>query len=261
MNRDATADGPTEPSEVPGLLGPLHHPLPSELRTCSYFDDRQALDEAYLAAEVPPAGYRGLMDLNFRRSGVLIYRPRCPSCSLCRQIRVATDTIKPSKSQRRAIRKNNDVGATCVRPQLTAEKAALYLRYIDGQHPGSSQPKDIRSLRDFLYSSCVETAEVEYRLPDGTLIAVSILDVAQDALSSVYHFFDPSHARRSLGVYSVFAECQIAREQGIPWYYLGYWIPGCRTMEYKAQYDPHEVLVDGHWTPGPVDDEGAPRSS
>jgi len=48
-------------------------------------------------------------------------------------------------------------------------------------------------------------------------------------------------------VFSVLREIEWARERGIPHYYLGYWIEGCETMDYKAQYNPHELLVDGQW--------------
>ena len=45
-----------------------------------------------------------------------------------------------------------------------------------------------------------------------------------------------------------------AARRGVPHYYLGYWVEGARTMEYKADYRPHEVLRDGVWKrddPGP----------
>jgi arginine-tRNA-protein transferase len=44
----------------------------------------------------------------------------------------------------------------------------------------------------------------------------------------------------------------VAHRLGLRWYSLGYWIAGAPTMAYKANYHPHELLVDGRWVdPGP----------
>ena len=51
-------------------------------------------------------------------------------------------------------------------PRLTREKHALYRRYLRHQHPGDEQGDDFETLGGFLYTSCVDTAEIEYR--DGS---------------------------------------------------------------------------------------------
>jgi arginyl-tRNA--protein-N-Asp/Glu arginylyltransferase len=66
-------------------------------------------------------------------------------------------------------------------------------------------------------------------------------------VSAVYHFYDPEHKDRSLGVFSVLAEIDWTRQLGVPFYYLGYWVEGSKTMAYKANYGPHEVLRAGRW--------------
>ncbi len=226
-----------------------HHALPLEpaARPCSYLPGRVAVDEAWLAPALLVGLYRDLMDRNYRRSGHVVYRPRCPDCRLCRQIRVPIDTFRASRSQRRCQRRNADLRALVQRPVLTEQKVGLYARYLAHQHRSGEQASDAASLRDFLYRSCVDTIEVEYRDSDDRLLAVSLVDVDGDALSSVYHYFDPDHRDRSLGTFSALAEIEAGRAHGLSYYYLGYWIQGCRTMEYKARFRPHEVLVDGEW--------------
>lgn len=229
------------------LVGQRSFELPEQAYPCPYFGDRTALNESYVAADVDPDDYHELMNRNFRRSGVVFYRPRCQTCALCRQIRVPVAEFAPSRSQRRVARRNADLLVTLGVPRLTREKHALYQRYLAAQHPGSSQTDDLGALRDFLYTTAVVTAEVEYRLPDGQLVGLSFLDVSRASFSSVYHFFDPDHARRSIGVFSVLKEIELAGAGLVPWYYLGYWIDGCKTMQYKADYLPHEVWVEGVW--------------
>lgn len=233
-------------AKISDLLGPLCFHVSAPQRPCPYLEGNTARDEVYVCAALA-ANYRELLDQNFRRSGRVIYRPRCPSCDACRQIRIDTSTLRLSRSQRRCARRNRDLLVTVGRPRITPEKVDLYRRYLERQHAGTSQPSDEEGLREFLYTTCVESIEVEYRLPGGRLAGVSVLDVADDALSSVYHFFDPDEGRRSIGVYSVIAEVDLARRRGLRWYYLGYWIRGARTMDYKARFLPHEVLVGGRW--------------
>jgi arginyl-tRNA--protein-N-Asp/Glu arginylyltransferase len=38
-----------------------------------------------------------------------------------------------------------------------------------------------------------------------------------------------------------------ARRLGLPYVYLGYWVPESRKMAYKASYRPAEVLSQGLW--------------
>ena len=34
---------------------------------------------------------------------------------------------------------------------------------------------------------------------------------------------------------------------GLGWLYLGFWVPGCRKMSYKASYRPIQLLLGGKW--------------
>ena len=214
---------------------------------CPYMPDRDAIEEGCVVDSLDPETYHELMDIGYRRSGRVLYRPRCPRCSACQSIRIPVDEFAPSRSQRRAWRKNQDLNFRMGPPTLTDEKIDLYQRYLDGQHPETKQADDVEGLEEFLYTSCVNTIEVTYRLPDGKLIAVSVLDMSSTAASSMYHFFDPDESKRSLGVYSVVNEIELCKRLDLTHYYLGFWIRGCRTMDYKARYFPHEILIDEAW--------------
>ena len=40
---------------------------------------------------------------------------------------------------------------------------------------------------------------------------------------------------------------RIAQEAGLPYVYLGYWVPGSPKMGYKARFSAVEVYRDGLW--------------
>jgi arginyl-tRNA--protein-N-Asp/Glu arginylyltransferase len=45
-------------------------------------------------------------------------------------------------------------------------------------------------------------------------------------------------------------EIEDCRARQIAYYYLGYYVPGSRTMAYKARFRPAEILdSDGEWRP------------
>jgi arginine-tRNA-protein transferase len=203
---------------------------------------------------MPPELYHGLMDAAFRRSGTLFYQPICAGCRECRSIRVPVDRFTPSKSQRRARRRNSDLIVDVASPpEASDEKFDLYTRYLRDRHDRDGREDSRDDFVAFLYRSPVQTMEVTYRLPDSsrTLVGVGICDVcAGRSLSTVYFYFDPApaHARRSLGVFSSLWEIDFARRCGIPYYYLGYWVRDCAAMTYKAHLRPNEILhPDGAW--------------
>jgi hypothetical protein len=54
-------------------------------------------------------------------------------------------------------------------------------------------------------------------------------------------------SRNSLGTYVIMDHVALAREAGLPYVYLGYWVPGSDKMGYKAQFEGLEVYLGGEW--------------
>ena len=98
----------------------------------------------------------------------------------------------------------------------------------------------------FLLTTRVNTRLVEFRDPSDKLVMVSIIDVLDEGLSSVYTFYDPG-TPGSLGTYSIMWQLEQCRTLGLPWLYLGYWIADSKKMSYKAGFQPQQRLVDGTW--------------
>lgn len=227
---------------------PLEDLPKAPVHECPYLRGRQAREALFLAQRLHPQTYHELMEVGFRRSGLAFYRPICPGCQECVPVRVPTAEFHPSRSQRRIWRRNQDLQVRVLRPRLTKEKCELYARYQAYQHAGSMDESP-QQLGAFLYRSPVKTIEIEYRLA-GRLAAVSLADLCSRSLSSVYTYFEPAEAKRSLGVYSGLWEIEYGRRLGIPYYYLGFYVARCRKMNYKKRYRPCERLVaHGRWEP------------
>ncbi|MFY9342822.1 MAG: arginyltransferase [Planctomycetota bacterium] len=238
------AAGPT-PEELLAWVDAGRLPR-TPLRPCNYLPGRLTRERAFLAERLDPGLYHELMDRGFRRSGDLFYATACPDCRACVPLRVPVATFRPSRSQRRVLRRNQDVDVQVRRPLCSAETFALYRRYLQHQHGKSMDDGDEAGFAASLYARVVDTREVIYSL-GGRTVAISLVDVSAQSVSAVYHFYEPADRDRSLGVFSVLAEIEWARQQGVPFYYLGFWITGCKTMAYKADYGPHELLRDGGW--------------
>ena len=81
------------------------------------------------------------------------------------------------------------------------------------------------------------------------LVGVGYVDVLPEGLSAIYFFHDPHDAKRILGTFNVLKTMEIARERRFPHVYLGYYVEGCRSLEYKQRFRPNERLNDrGEWT-------------
>lgn len=183
-----------------------------------------------------------------RRQGPLLYRPSCPTCKACQAIRVDARTFRPDKTQRRIFRKGEARLQLEIRgPSVSEEKVLLYNRHKLERHLLVFQELlDDAGYEQFLVDSCTETIELSYR-HEGKLVAVAVADRAADALSAVYCYFDPAYEKLSPGTYSILKEIDLCRRWGLRYLYLGLYVAGCRPMEYKASYLPHERLVGGKW--------------
>ena len=217
---------------------------------CPYLPDRAAREALLLTPVDDAAFYQQLMDWGFRRSERFFYRPGCDGCRACTPIRVPVERFAESRSQGRVRRRNADVEVRVAEPTLDEERWSLFTRYQLEVH---DKPM-LRAPAEYVGVFCdspIESIEMAYYVR-GRLVGIGLLDVCPSALSSVYFYYDPREARRSLGVFSGLCEVEECRRRNLPWWYLGFYIAGCRKMEYKSRFRPYELLdPDGVWrSPG-----------
>ncbi len=187
----------------------------------------------------------------FRRSQNVLYRPSCAECTACMSARIRVADFTFSKSQRRILRRTADLRREATSPWATEAQYALFRAYLDSRHAaGGMADMDIFEFAAMIEETPIRSRVVEYSgSKNGTrdLAAVCLTDVLDDGLSMVYSFFDPDRASDSLGTAIILDHITIAREAGLPYVYLGYWVPGSPKMDYKSRFNALEVYKGGCW--------------
>ncbi|WP_299893915.1 arginyltransferase [uncultured Ruegeria sp.] len=190
-----------------------------------------------------------LSQQGFRRSQNVLYRPSCTDCAACLSARIDVSAFRATKSQKRAIKRNGYLERRATSPWATDEQYELFRRYLDTRHAdGGMADMDVFEFAAMIEETPIRSRVVEYADPEtGDLIAVSLTDVLDDGLSMVYSFYDPNQPQNSLGTYMILDHIDIACEAGLPYIYLGYWVPGSPKMGYKAKFSGLEAYIQGEW--------------
>lgn len=148
------------------------------------------------------------------------------------------------------------------RSSFDPEEYALYRKYQRKVHNDKPENYTESSYRRFLVDTpliyvshtgdntvppCGFGSFHQQYLVDGKLVAVGVIDILPNCLSSKYLFWDPDFAFLSLGKYSALQEIGWVKDNqaycpSLQYYYLGYYIHSCNKMRYKAAYCPSELL-------------------
>ncbi len=194
----------------------------------------------------------------FRRSQSIAYRPACEGCRACVSVRICVNDFVESRSFRRVRAENADIVGALKPPTPTSEQYGLFRSYVAARHgAGGMADMSVLDYAMMVEDTHVETRLVEYRKagPDtritgrstGDLMAVGLTDILSDGLSMVYSFYNPNVQHRSLGTFLILDHVSKAKEMGLPYVYLGYWVEGSKKMDYKRRFLPQERLSPQGW--------------
>ncbi|WP_101066089.1 arginyltransferase [Roseovarius salinarum] len=235
---------------------------------CPYLEGRM---ERKLFTALQGEGAQRLNDSlskqGFRRSQNVLYRPSCADCAACLSARIDVAAFSPSKSQKRTRNRNAQLTRKATSPWATEEQYALFRAYLESRHAeGGMADMDAFEFAAMIEETPIKTRLVEYTDPEtDALVAVSLTDVLDDGVSMVYSFYDPDRPKASLGTYLILDHVEIARAAGLPYVYLGYWVPGSPKMGYKSAFSGLEVYVNGEWErmrdPSDYDSQAHPLSN
>lgn len=222
---------------------------------CPYLSDRfERKVFAHLPLSDGATVNDSLTQVGFRRSQNIAYRPACESCAACVSARIPAGDYIFSRSERKALGRNEDLTRHLVLAEATMEQFDLLRRYLTTRHADGGMaemawPDYVAMVED----TAVRTHIIEYRQKSkdggpGDLVACALVDQMSDGLSLVYSFYDPTLQRRSLGSFVILDHVIQAGIHELPYVYLGYWVRGSEKMDYKVRFSPIELLRPEGWS-------------
>jgi len=181
----------------------------------------------------------------WRRFGRNFIYPMCYGCTECKSLRIKVKDYKYSKSQRKAINRNEETKILIQDPSIQQEYLNLYNKYhsYKAKRDGWKHCDiDMQEYHETYVAGANEFGKELLYYIDGKLVAVDLIDILDDGISSVYCYYDPDYPRLSLGKYTLLYQIRLAENLGLDYVYLGYWVDGYKTFAYKEGFGPMEML-------------------
>ena len=226
------------------------HQFITEPHPCAYLPGRVAELEYSVAPVLEPEEYEELMNRGCRKFGLAFFRPVCDGCTMCRPIRFPLAEFQPDRSHRRTLKRNADLEVRIGHPICDMDRIELFRKYHLAQQESKQWPYHMEGVEEYEFSfvrNQIPTSEISI-WENGRLLGALITENTPNVVSAVYHYHDPDFRDRGLGTFLILKCAEMARAMGRRWLYLGYYIEGCASMEYKTRYRPCEIMgPDGHW--------------
>lgn len=200
-------------------------------------DNFRLINEEFYADHVLPEQMDSLWANGWRHFGTHFFRYNVgfliDDLRFVLPLRIRLANFSFSKSQRRVLRRNEDLDVT-IRP-VAIDEASEVLFHRHKTRFNHAVPE---SIYNFIsprpdISPC-EAKEIRVSR-DGQLLAVSYFDVGRSATSGIYAMFEPTVTDRSLGIFTMLKEIEFSIDTGREFYYQGYAYQGPSFYDYKKR--------------------------
>lgn len=221
--------------------------------TCGYLPDQNWQLRYEFIIEMTPQDYENLINKGWRRFGTTLFRPQCPACTACRSLRVPVDQFRPSRNQKRSLAAGRNVVIEIGTPIVDEKRVEIYLDHHQTHSESRGWPEpDPRHAIEHIASFMVgplPAQEWSYYL-DDELIGIMYVDQLPQGLSGIYYYYRSNLTKLSPGTFMILSMIERAKKLGLPYVHLGYFVDGCKSMEYKARFVPNEILCENSvWVP------------
>jgi arginyl-tRNA--protein-N-Asp/Glu arginylyltransferase len=207
---------------------------------------RPQVNEYFLATATDPAQMDALWAEGWRHFGVYFFRYSRLGNNHVLPLRVRLADHTPSRSQRRARNRNQDLQLKLQPAFVNSEVEALFARHRT--RFTHNVPESIYSFisRRPAYIPCRCHSLTLYH--QNRLVGISYLDEGEQATSSVYQCFDPAYTKRSLGILMIVHSIELSRSWGKAYYYPGYAYQEPSEYDYKKRLGALEYFDwQGNW--------------
>jgi arginyl-tRNA--protein-N-Asp/Glu arginylyltransferase len=146
-------------------------------------------------------------------------------------LRIALADFYLSKTQQKLKKLNAKFNVVVDRASITPEKEQLFAKYRASISFDASP-----SLPYLLYNESNKDIFDSYNVcvyEEEKLIAVGYFDLGQTTSMGISCFYDPDYKKYSLGKYLMLLKIEYAIEQGLTYFYPGYFAPGYPLFDYK----------------------------
>lgn len=145
-------------------------------------------------------------------------------------LRYIVDQVQPDRKTKAIRALNKDFTVEYLPFRLTEEVDVLHKKYAPSVKFNACN--DLSTILVDINNDIYDSYIIEVR-DKGKLIAAGVFDKGKDAIEGIINFYDPEYKKYSLGKYLILLKHRYCSQNGIPYYYPGYYMPAQPVFDYK----------------------------